>query len=391
MTAARRIAAFAAATTVAAIGLSSLAPAQAADRFGDPNATIGGPLLADPGVAVRGPALPPIHAKAWLVADVDTGDVLAAYHAHWRLRPASTLKTLTAVMLLPRLQPSTVYRAQYADAVVDGSLVGLVPGATYTVNDLFYGLFLPSGNDAAHALAELSGGVRHTVTLMQDEADHLQADDTHVVNPHGLDAPGQVTSAYDLALFARAGLARPDFRRYCSTITYAFPGRKPKKPGAKRGTYQIYNQNPMLVDGFNGAIGVKTGYTTLAGRTFVGAATRHGDTLVATLLGIRDSSAADAEALLSWGFRNGDRIRPVGQLVDPEGVTGATLGHPASAPVQPQISGVTAQAPHTLVDAGKWVLVVLLALAGTLWVRRRLTMRRRERARAQRQQRVLRH
>jgi len=367
------------------------APAQATATAG-PNATIGGHLLARAGIVVDGPALPPIHAKAWLVADADTGEVLAAYRAHRRLRPASTLKTLTAITLLPRLDPHQVYRARYADAVVDGSRVGIVPGATYTVDDLFYGMFLPSGNDAAHALARLGGGVRHTVTLMQDMADHLQALDTHVVNPHGLDAPGQVTSAYDLALFARAGLERADFRRYCSTVTYEFPGVRPKKhPNGKRGSYPIYNQNPMLVDGFRGAIGVKTGYTTLAGRTFVGAAQRGGRTLLVSLLGIRDSSAADAEALLTWGFRNRDQISPVGRLVDPADASGAVQGHPPSGSALPQASGLVTSTPRTWRGIGTWVLVGVAALLVGLALRRRAVARRRERARAQRTQRSLRH
>jgi D-alanyl-D-alanine carboxypeptidase (penicillin-binding protein 5/6) len=328
--------------------------------------------------------LPVIHASAWLVADADTGAVLAAKHAHERLRPASTLKILTAITLLPRLDPRRVQHATYDDAVVEGSRVGIVPGVPYTVRDLFYGMFLPSGNDAARALAEAGGGVSHTVHLMQRTARTMQAMDTHVVNPHGLDAPGQVTSAYDLALFARAGLARADFRRYCSTVTYAFPGRMPK-PGHPRSTYQIYNQNPMLVDGFDGAIGVKTGYTTLAGRTFVGAATRHGHTLIVTLMHVQDTSATDAESLLQWGFEHLPHAKPVGQLVAPvdRNRTVPSDDLVASGPVAAAGAGVGLhRRSGWLATVALW-LALVVALAGVAVIVRRQQVSRRSRRRQQ--------
>jgi serine-type D-Ala-D-Ala carboxypeptidase (penicillin-binding protein 5/6) len=353
--------------------------------------TVGGSALASQQVVVDGPPPPSVHAKAWLVADADTGEVLAAYRAHRKLRPASTLKTLTADTLLPRLNPLTGYRASYSDAVAEGSRVGLVPGARYTVDQLFYGMFLPSGNDAAHALAQAAGGVPTTIALMRAEARHLQADDTHVVNPSGLDAPSQVSSAYDLALFARAGLARPDFRHYCSTITYAFPGRRAKKPGNPRRTYQIYNQNPMLVDGFAGAIGVKTGYTTLAGRTFVGAAERDGHTMLVTLMGIRDSSAADAESLLNWAFRQHAKLTPVGTLVAPLPSGGDDLRQVSGIGDEPQASGVvTSGRSLRLLHTSLWPLAVLGLLVLAVVLRRRSMARRRTRAAMARRQRALR-
>ncbi len=355
--------------------------------------TVGGSALASQQVVVDGPPPPTVHAKAWLVADADTGEVLAAYRAHRQLRPASTLKTLTADTLLPRLDPQAMYRARYSDAVAQGSRVGLVPGARYTVDQLFYGMFLPSGNDAAHALADAAGGVPKTITLMRAEAQHLQADDTHVVNPSGLDAPGQVTSVYDLALFARAGLARSDFRHYCSTITYAFPGRRAKQPGKPRKTYQIYNQNPMLVDGFAGAIGVKTGYTTLAGRTFVGAAERGGHTMLVTLMGIRDSSAADAESLLTWAFREHSKVTPVGTLVAPLPSGGDDLRQVSGGGDEPQASGgvVTSSRALGLLHTSLWPLAVLGLLVLAVVLRRRQVSRRRTRAALERRQRALRH
>ena len=282
---------------------------------------VGGPLLGRSGVVVsRRPGsdpLPGIAATAWLLADADTGEVLAAKAPHLRRPPASTLKTLTALTLLPLLDPETVYRARWADAAAEGSRVGIVPGATYTVHDLWLGLFLQSGNDAASALANAAGGWPRSLRRMNAEADRLQAYDTVARNPSGLDAPGQVSSVYDLALIARAGLARDDFAAYARTVSAQFPGRMPSKPNKPRPTFAIMTQNRLLLHGYDGAIGVKTGYTTMAGRTYVGAARRGGRTLVVTLMQITQPTETAAAALLDWGFANADKVDPVGVLVDP--------------------------------------------------------------------------
>ncbi|MDP9221201.1 MAG: D-alanyl-D-alanine carboxypeptidase, partial [Actinomycetota bacterium] len=144
----------------------------------------------------RPPALP---AKGYLLADLTTGQILVARDAHRPLLTASTMKVLTALTLLPRVDPSLVYRATRADANIDGSKVGIVAGSTYTPHQLFLGMMLASGNDAANALANAAGGVPTTVGLMQQEATSLGAFDTTVRDPSGLDAPGQHSSAYDLA------------------------------------------------------------------------------------------------------------------------------------------------------------------------------------------------
>lgn len=257
---------------------------------------------------------PVVAAKAWLVVDVSSGAILAAKNPHRRLPPASTLKMLTAVTLLPLLDKAAEYRVRWEDAAVEGSRVGIVPGATYTVDDLFHGLLLPSGNDAAHALAGAAGGMHRTVALMQAEADRLGAIDTTVRNPSGLDAPGQLSSAYDLALIASAGLRREDFRTYVSTLTADFPAGMPRREGQERRSYQIANQNPLLITGYPGVVGVKTGYTTMAGRTFVGAAERDGHLLVVTMLGNAEATETAAARLLDWGFEHVD-AEPVGYLV----------------------------------------------------------------------------
>jgi D-alanyl-D-alanine carboxypeptidase (penicillin-binding protein 5/6) len=306
---------------IAAAAACLLAGAPAAHAH--PREPVGGPQLAATGVVVSplpgAPALPGgLTARSWLVADADTGEVLAAKAPHARFLPASTLKTLTAVTLLPLLDPATRTVATQADAAVDGSKVGLVPGWSYTVDQLFTAMLVVSGNDAADALAEAAGGLPHTVALMNDEARHLQAYDTVARTPSGLDAAGESTSAYDLALIARAGLAMPAFRHYIGIVRSTMPAPHHKH-------FQIYTHNRLLTT-FRGDIGVKNGYTVAAGATYVGAATRGGHTILITLMSAPPDFWSQAKALLTWGFAARGSVTPVGTLVGPAEPP-ATTGH----------------------------------------------------------------
>jgi len=342
--------------------------------------TVGGPLLRSPGVVVRGlpgsTKLPAVQADAWLLADLTTGEVIAAKDAHHRAMPASMLKTLTAVTLMPSLDRSSVITATYDQARADGGHVGIVPGATYSIWDLWHGLLLPSANDAAAALADANGGMARTVAQMQAKATYLHADDTTVRNNSGLDNPAQLSSPYDMALFARAAMEIPDFRTVTATISYAFPGR-PVKAGETRHTYRIYSQNRLLLHGYRGTVGGKTGFTSLAHRTFWGAATRGGHTLVVTLFQIKDPTEKAARALLDWGFANVDKVEPVGTLVEP-GVTASAS--PAPTVSEPATSGGTSAAGTSPVGSRfqiPWpgvagaALVVLVVAAIAFWWRRR--------------------
>lgn len=257
--------------------------------------------------------LPKVKARTWVLADATTGEILAAKNAHKQRRPASTLKTLTALTLLPELDPQATWIGTAKAQNTYGSKVGIRKGREYTVDELFFGLMLPSGNDAAIALAQANSSVKKTVEQMNDVAQRLQAYNTTAANTSGLDAPKQFSTAYDLTLIARAALERDDFRRYAMSKTAEFPSprKKRKKP------ITIYNQNDLVMDGYKGAVGVKTGFTSKAGRTFIGAAERDGRTLIVSLMGIREPSAEAARKLLNWGFKNRDRIVPVGELVEP--------------------------------------------------------------------------
>ncbi|MBO4260706.1 D-alanyl-D-alanine carboxypeptidase family protein, partial [Streptomyces griseorubiginosus] len=310
----------------AALGLGAAAIPLAPATPAHATTVVGGARLARAGI--QGTALPrKLTAAAWLVADCDSGEVLASFNAHRRLAPASTLKMLFADTVLKKFAPTerhTVTDAEIADVPSGSSLVGVKAGITYTVEQLWQGVFLRSGNDAVHVLAHMNGGIARTVAQMQAKAEDLQALDTHVVSPDGFDHKGQLSSAYDLTLFARHGLKDPDFRAYCHTRTADFPagGRK---------TFQIQNTDRLLtgawgVKTYDGLIGVKNGYTSNAGNTFTGAATRGGRTLLVTVMHPRSGYNAvyeETAALLDWGFSKGGSARAVGTLVEPLSEGGA--------------------------------------------------------------------
>ncbi|MFJ6834465.1 D-alanyl-D-alanine carboxypeptidase family protein [Streptomyces sp. NPDC091209] len=312
--------------------------------------TLGGERLGRPGNQVNlgggAPVLPgDITARSWIVADAESGDILAAHNAHWRLPPASTLKMLFADTVLPKFPRTTAHKVVSSDLAgigADSSMVGIKENETYTVHDLWLGVFLRSGNDAVHVLSAMNGGVGETVKDMQAHAEDLQALDTHVVSPDGYDARGQVSSAYDLTLFARSGLQKKDFREYCSTARATFPGAttRNKKGTTGRASSEIRNTNRLLtgdsdISAYQGIAGVKNGNTTNAGATFTGVAERGGKVLLVTVMNPEKKEHnevyKEAAQLLDWGFQAADKVQPVGELVPPKGVdTTAQPGAKAS-------------------------------------------------------------
>jgi D-alanyl-D-alanine carboxypeptidase (penicillin-binding protein 5/6) len=301
-----------------------------------------------------------LSAASWLVADLDTGAVLGACGAHEGSPPASVQKLLLAETVLPKLDPAQVVEVTQDDLKFErgSSAVGLLVGGHYTVETLWLGLLLESGNDAANVLARLGGGaagVPGTIEAMNAEAHRLGAYDTHAVTPSGLDGPGQFTSAYDLALIARADFAREDFRRYTATQRAQIPAQPPKDP---RG-FQIQNEN-LLLTKYPGAIGGKTGFTTVARHTYVGAAERNGRRLVVTLLGAEARPARgwqQGAALLDWGFAQ-PAGASVGHLVAP-GEADRIVRPPAAASDEPRGTATILAARRV----GGWRLNMLAAVA----------------------------
>ena len=336
--------------------------------------------MAVPGLHVTASAATPPpapRATAWLVADATTGTVLAACNAHVPLAPASTLKVLTALALFGRIDPARGYVARQEDAAVDGTRVGLVPGSVYSTDDLWHGLLLSSGNDAATALAWLAGGTASATAAMQDRARGLGAADTRVLNTSGLDEPGQVSSAYDLALFGRAAIADPALSRLMRTRSYAFPEAGAVSHAPTRKTYQIQNHDRLLYN-YPGALGVKNGWTSTTGGSFIGAARRGDRSFVVTVLAADPETWHMCAALLDWAFRTSPAGAPdvsadVGRLVtgpDPDGaLPGSTVAVGAAA--APGDSGSPADrgspatgAVGTAISSPVTVVAGVLGLAG---------------------------
>jgi len=302
----------AAAAVIAPAAAAAPTPPPAVSPSAVSPSPIGGAQLAGHGVLVsypsrKVPRLPKVQASAWVIADAGTGQVLAAKDPHGRYRPASTLKVLTAISLIPLLNPDAMVVASKQATTVSPNIVGLQAGHAYKVSDLFTALLTISANDAAMALAQATGSLSQGMADLNAEARRLQADDTVAVTPNGLDAPGQHTSAYDLALFARQGLRMPAFLKYDRTTGGLFRISKKKSVG-------LWNQNTLLAT-YPGAIGGKIGWTSAAGATYVGMARRHGVTLIVTLLhcpALTEINAA--KSLLNWGFAVDGKVRPVGTL-----------------------------------------------------------------------------
>lgn len=324
-------------------------------------------------VAEGAPPLPEgLTAGGWLVADAVTGDVLAARDPHGRYYPASTLKTLTLLTLVPLLDPATVVEGTVEDENIEGSRVGLVRGGRYPVRLLYRALILQSGNDAANALARAAGGVPVTLAAMNETAEAIGAYDTVAGTPSGLDVAGQSSSPYDLALIFRRLVADPVTAEILTTPTADMPAVEGRSPG-----YQIQNQNPLA--GTPGNLGGKTGFTDAARHAFVTAAERDGRRLVVSVMDTENvplRAADQAALLLDWGFTVPAGADEVGTLVAsgelPPLPTPSTTASPArpSEPLRQSAGPVPAgtSSPWVPVALGGGALAIVVA---TLLGRRR--------------------
>ena len=256
---------------------------------------------ADAGVQPVGTVpIPDGPAQTWLLADLDSGQVLAARDENLRHPPASTIKVLLALVALDELNLDSTVVADAADSQVECSCVGVKAGNTYTARQLLDGLLLVSGNDAANTLAHMLGGVDATVAKMDAKAASLGAVNTHASTPSGLDGPGGSgwSTAHDLAVIFRAAMANPVFAQITAEPSAVFPGGN--------GDHPIANRDELLTR-YPGAIGGKTGFTDAARKTFVGAAARGGRRLVVAMMYglVREGGPTywdQAGSLLDWGF-----------------------------------------------------------------------------------------
>jgi serine-type D-Ala-D-Ala carboxypeptidase (penicillin-binding protein 5/6) len=257
-------------------------------------------------------AIPDGPAPTWIVADMDTGQILAGRDQNARHAPASTIKTLLALVVLDELPLDATVVADDADAKVECNCAGVKAGRTYTTQDLLNGLLLVSGNDAANTLAHMLGGTDPAVAKMNAKAAALGAADTHAGSPSGLNGPGidGYTTPHDLAVIFRAALANPVFARITSSHDAPFPG--------DAGPVNLVNQDEML-GRYPGMLGGKTGFTDVARKTFVGAAERGGRRLVVAMMyGLIVEGGPtywdQATSLLDWGFAQSPSAPGIGSL-----------------------------------------------------------------------------
>ena len=250
--------------------------------------------------AAAGAADLPITSRAALLMEKTTGQVLFAQNEHEALEPASVTKVMTLLLTMEAIDSGTI---SYDDVVtvsayaagMGGSQVFLAEGEQITVEELLKAVCVASGNDAAVALAEKVAGVADLfVEKMNQRAAELGMNDTHFVNCTGLTAEGHVTSAYDIALMSRELiLHHPDIRRFTTIWMDTIRG----------GTFQLANTN-KLIRFYDGATGLKTGYTASAGYCISATAERDGMELIAVIMKgpDKDTRNSDAKSLLNYGF-----------------------------------------------------------------------------------------
>jgi serine-type D-Ala-D-Ala carboxypeptidase (penicillin-binding protein 5/6) len=252
--------------------------------------------------AARVTAPPAIRARSWVVADMDTGRILAAHRRHDRLPQASTIKLLTALTAADRVPENPTHRITYREAHPQFcTCAGLKVGARYTRTALMAGMLLPSGNDAAEALAGSDPAGRTAfVAAANAKAAALGARNTVVVTPSGLTAAGAHSSAYDLLVFLRAALASPTVRPVLELPSFRLG------PVGGR-THTVY-RGTDYVRKYAGALG-KSGYTTPARNTLVVDTPVAGHHIgVATLGAPGGYSTSGAHALTAWAAANIDAL-----------------------------------------------------------------------------------
>ena len=239
-------------------------------------------------------ARPALSAECAVLLDADTGEVLYEKNAAQQHLIASTTKIMTGYLVVRHCDPDQVVRVAPEACGVEGSSLYLKAGEELTIRELLYGLMLRSGNDAAVALAiACSGSVEAFVQLMNQTAGELGLHQTHFANPNGLDAPDHFSTALDLARLTAAALREPLFAEVVSTKETTISERS------------LQNHNKMLWR-YDGADGVKTGFTKAAGRALVSSASRNGRQLIAVTLNAPDDWD-DHTQLLDYGFATFDQ------------------------------------------------------------------------------------
>lgn len=255
---------------------------------------------------------PQIIAESGVLIDGNTGEVLWSKNPDIQLEPASTTKMITCLLALENLELNRVLTIDAETPFTEGSRIYLLEGENITVEHVLYALMLESANDAAVALAkEIAGSVEAFAVMMNERAAELGARNTNFINPNGLHLEGHVSTTYDLAMIARECMKNETFRTLCSTYYHYIPATN------MQDERNMYNTNRLLYDEktrvpvkgveipakYEGAIGIKTGYTSHAGGCLVAGAERNGTFLIAVVLKSTDAGRfGDCIDMMNYGF-----------------------------------------------------------------------------------------
>ncbi|WP_225213430.1 D-alanyl-D-alanine carboxypeptidase family protein [Corynebacterium gallinarum] len=339
-----------------------------------PEVPAGGPLMASCGViAPAGFTLPENQtASAWMVFDLDSGEILAAKDPHGRYRPASIIKALIGLIAIEQLDPAQKVTGTWDAANIEGSRVGVGEGGEYTVDELLHGLLLASGNDAAYLLAQELGGDEATLEMVNERAREIGTQDTFVATYSGLDAPGMSTSAYDMALIYQHAWENARFAEIVDTEFVDFPGW-----GDNEG-FQVWNDNGLFMNDPDG-IGGKTGYTDDANHTFVGALNREGRRIGAVILDTTIDKGRpweQARELIDASLVTlpGEGVGQLGQPGEEENTTPTQRPEPSASPAPQAQDGQDTTAldiARVVLPISTIVVLLLAALAWTFGRRRR--------------------
>lgn len=276
------------------------------------------PALALAGIATpaRDPVQIPFHdpPRAGLLFNLSTGQVLWERNPYLRVPIASLTKMMTALLTVESAPPDAPVLVTHEAVNADGSKVGVLPlGRHVKLQSMLYGLLLPSGNDAAIALAQhVAHTVNRFVKRMNVRAAQLGMGCTRYSSPSGYYDQGNFSCAADLAVLAHVDLQQPRIASVVRTYQAVLPFP------IKGGKLYLTNNNPLLIYGYPGATGMKTGYTEAAGRCLVATAERHGVRLGAIILN-SNAPGTQASQLLNSGFQNVYHLAPVAQQPLPPG------------------------------------------------------------------------
>ena len=259
--------------------------------------------------AVEWPSDISISADGGILMDINSGAVLFEKNSHEPYYPASITKILTALIVIENcgLDETVTFSNTAVNTLEpNSSILGARAGDTLSVRDCLYALLLQSANEVANALAEhCAGSMDAFAEKMNEKAAELGCTDSHFANPSGLNDPNHYVSAYDMALIAKAAFNNPTFVEIDSTTYYDVPaGKLMQYPDGWRyyAHHRMLRRNDSLY--YDGVIGGKTGYTSLAGNTLVTCAERDGMKLVAVVLNGHQTHYSDTKALFDYGFKN---------------------------------------------------------------------------------------